>query len=1384
MPDCLPRNGNRLFFVTNTYLHYQASKRPVFIRMQQRLWSFKSWLVVFLVLTAVTFLSAQSLPQYSIQQRTEQKELQKSIEQGQTENYRQAVVEARRLNRPVEQASPSGRVVILRGINSRGELIYDATHSATRAAQSTRTTALYAGGSLGVSLSGSTLTDKLGIWDGGKVRTTHAEFRNGTASRVAQVDNATTISSHATHVSGIMMAGGVNPQVKGMAFGTNLRAYDFSRDLTEMSAAAPNMLVSNHSYGSNAGWIYNDSRLTATKWEWWGDTTISQTEDYKFGIYNDVTVSWDQLAQNFPYYLIVKSAGNNHGDNGPGPGQPYYFGSSSSTSTVPRKNQDGYDQISTYGNAKNSLTVGAVGLLNYGYNQSTDVPLSGFTSWGPTDDGRIKPDLVGVGVAVLSSTAESDSAYSSYSGTSMASPNVAGSLLLLQELFSQRNGGAFLRSSTLRGLAIHTADEAGTTLGPDYRNGWGLLNAERAGRAILNTDQTYLISERTLNQGETYTVTVISSGKGPLVSTICWTDPVGTATSPSTATLNDRTPKLVNDLDIRISDGTTTTLPWILDPDNPANAATRGDNIRDNIEQVLVANPVPGKSYTITITNKGTLNGNKQDYGLLMSGIGGKAYCASGANSTADTKINQVQFGSINQAGASGCTSYTDFSQTTTTVQAGQQIPLTVSLGTCGATRNAVVKVFADWNQNGSFDDAGETLATSGALANSAQFTSTVTIPASVQNTQFIRLRIVASETDNAATVSACGNYGNGETQDYVLNVVQTTNDVGATALLSPDASATFCGQTGTDVTVAVRLSNFGTADQVNIPVSVKITDDANTELTTLTATVAKLSAFRQSTLSLKIPAGTALAAGKTYRFTISTGLGTDQNTTNNTIVETRTTANAPTNGLFTVTRCGSDSAISLRNTGGGTAFWYDAPIGGNLLAAGNQVAVRSLPNGGQFYAILNDFSGTVGPAGKNAFGGGSYGTGFQPAPLISTQVPLLIESARLYIGSAGTLTFTVRKYDNTAVSSVTLDVAPTRNQTTAALSGGIYPDDPTDQGAIYALNLRIPAAGDYKVTIEYGDGASIFRSNTAVSGLPFQLKTQTGQPIMTMKGSLFNNGTTTDTLKAAWYYFYNLRVRSLDCPAPTRTVVATSNGVGTVATITPNGSASVCEGGSVTLQANTGSGLTYQWYRDGQVIAGATNSLIQVATAGSYAVQVANSCLPVRSSAVTVAVQTSQTPVITTNGFTLTSTAVANIQWLLDGVPIPGATAPTYAVTKSGRYSVRGSVNGCGEAISNDVFLTILATEPVDDGDLSVYPNPATRQITVSMEATSALPKPPTVRLTDLRGLTIRTATMQREGKKYSTLFDITELAGGTFFVVVEGDQNQTVRVKRIRKY
>ena len=142
--------------------------------------------------------------------------------------------------------------------------------------------------------------------------------------------------------------------------------------------------------------------------------------------------------------------------------------------------------------------------------------MTGFSSWGPTDDGRIKPDLVANGW-LLVSTYGQDPYYAPALGTSMATANVTGSLLLLQEYYQDIYGtGNFMRAATLKALAIHTADEAGTADGPDYRHGWGLLNTRSAAQLItahsIGAPQQQII-EGSLTDGATdaIPITVVES---------------------------------------------------------------------------------------------------------------------------------------------------------------------------------------------------------------------------------------------------------------------------------------------------------------------------------------------------------------------------------------------------------------------------------------------------------------------------------------------------------------------------------------------------------------------------------------------------------------------------------------------------------------------------------------------------------------------------------------------------------------------------------------------------------------------------------------------------------------------------------------------------------
>ncbi|MHA7129918.1 S8 family serine peptidase [Algoriphagus namhaensis] len=465
------------------------------------------------------------------------------------------------------------------------------------AAKTTGANQLQPGGSLGLSLTGKGLT--VGIFDQTRPKVDHVEF----GSRLTQIDGSTeTLSTHSTHVSGTIMARGANASARGMAYEATGWSFNWDNDAAKMTTNAydpetkPNgMLLSNHSYSIGMGWEGSN---------WLGNSSISNEEDWRFGFYSSLSAAMDQVMFAKPYYLPVFAAGNDRSDRGNGPQPP-----------------DGPSDILAWrAVSKNGLTIGAVErVLEYQNPQS--VRMSSFSSWGPTDDGRVKPDLVAMGVNVFSASINSSGgdAYANQSGTSMAAPNVTGSLFLLQDLYSQRNSGRFMLSSSLKALAIHTAREAGPAPGPDYMHGWGLLDVAAGAQIIVNEDGTsQFIKEDILGEGDTFEFEFISDGITPIKATLVWTDPEGT---PAATGLDPKDIMLVNDLDMRIFDEDGTEyFPWTLNPDLQASAVgiNTQDNFRDNVEKIEINSPKPQK-YRVVITHKGELTFDVQQYGLVFT---------------------------------------------------------------------------------------------------------------------------------------------------------------------------------------------------------------------------------------------------------------------------------------------------------------------------------------------------------------------------------------------------------------------------------------------------------------------------------------------------------------------------------------------------------------------------------------------------------------------------------------------------------------------------------------------------------------------------------------------------------------------------------------------
>jgi subtilisin family serine protease len=520
---------------------------------------------------------------------------------------------------------PDGRIVEIRRLNPNGQPEYLATRN-LNAARTISTNKVWLDGGAGLDLSGEGIV--VGVWDGGVLRSTHQEF--GDRGRI--LDPMAEVADHSTHVSGTVGAEGIVATARGMANRVIIEGYDWNNDLDEMEAAAgEGLLISNHSYGYVVGWDYNSDDQ---RWEWYGDTDVSEEEDYLFGYYMDEAQEYDRIAFENPYFMAVRAAGNDRGE-GAEPGEGHYVFQDGdwvfSTRTRPKDGgDDGFDTMGPVGTAKNVLAIGAIRDIPGGFDNPEDAEITSFSVFGPTDDGRIKPDVVANGERLYSTYSQDDADYGYSSGTSMASPSAAGSLALLQEHYYALNG-QYMRSASLKGLVIHTADDGGNP-GPDYKFGWGVMNTLKAAEIISNTEEPR-ITEHTLEEGPVYRIRLYSRGSEPIRVTLCWTDPPGVVPP---ATLDPADKILVNDLDlrvIRVSDGFEH-MPFILDPVQPDKPATLGDNTRDNVEQVLIESGVKG-FYEITVSHKGILYLDRQDYSLVVSGLDYK-YFAAGETTLAD----------------------------------------------------------------------------------------------------------------------------------------------------------------------------------------------------------------------------------------------------------------------------------------------------------------------------------------------------------------------------------------------------------------------------------------------------------------------------------------------------------------------------------------------------------------------------------------------------------------------------------------------------------------------------------------------------------------------------------------------------------------------------
>ena len=403
----------------------------------------------------------------------------------------------------------------------------------------------------GRKLSGKNIT--VGVGDNAEI-TTHADFTGRVINRVFSGP-----SIHGQHTSGTVAGAGiVDPKYIGMAPRATIVSQWFSDVITNTPTyvADYNMIATNNSYtAADDGCIGN-------------------------GIYDVLSNYADAQMKIYESVLHVFSAGN----DGSYTCAPYHTS---------------YGTVKTgWQSAKNVLTVGAMNQANY--------TIASFSSRGPVQDGRIKPEIVASGVSVISS--RPFNTYVTNSGTSMSGPVVAGAVTILNERYRQLNAGATPKASLIKALLCNTAEDLGN-IGPDYTFGFGMLNARRAVEAMEGN--RYFISSTTPSSQ----LITIPAGARRLKVMLYWADP---AAAPNAANT------LVNDLDLTVTDAFANTyLPLILNPGNDSATAIPGADHINNIEQVIIDNPVAG-NFSLNVNAFSVPQGPQEyilTYQLDMNGI-------------------------------------------------------------------------------------------------------------------------------------------------------------------------------------------------------------------------------------------------------------------------------------------------------------------------------------------------------------------------------------------------------------------------------------------------------------------------------------------------------------------------------------------------------------------------------------------------------------------------------------------------------------------------------------------------------------------------------------------------------------------------------------------